>query len=99
MTRLKTVIQILRAPFFTSVIVPVLLGTMIARSEGYFQWQYFLLTLIGMIFINAGMNLSNDYFDHRSGVDEINEGLTPFSGGSRSISIIWLPVWENWPPA
>jgi 1,4-dihydroxy-2-naphthoate octaprenyltransferase len=85
MTRLKTIIQILRAPFFTSVIVPVLLGTTVARLEGYFHWGYFLLTLIGMIFINAGMNLSNDYFDHRSGVDEINKELTPFSGGSRSI--------------
>jgi 1,4-dihydroxy-2-naphthoate octaprenyltransferase len=83
--RLKTIVQILRAPFFTAVIVPVLLGAMIARSEGYFHWGYFLLTLIGMIFINAGMNMGNDYFDHRSGVDEINEELTPFSGGSRSI--------------
>ena len=29
--------------------------------------------------------MSNDYFDHLSGNDEVNQELTPFSGGSRTI--------------
>lgn len=85
MSQLKRIVQITRAPFLTAVIVPALLGTAIAWSEGYFQWGYFLLTLIGIVCVNLGLNLSNDYFDHTSGLDEINEELTPFSGGSRSI--------------
>jgi 1,4-dihydroxy-2-naphthoate octaprenyltransferase len=44
-----------------------------------------LLTLVGIVSINAGFNLSNDYFDHLSGNDEGNRELTPFSGGSRAI--------------
>jgi len=35
--------------------------------------------------IHVGTNVSNDYFDHLSGNDEINRHLTPFSGGSRVI--------------
>ena len=43
------------------------------------------MTLIGIIAMNAGLNMSNDYFDHLSGNDEVNQELTPFSGGSRTI--------------
>jgi 1,4-dihydroxy-2-naphthoate octaprenyltransferase len=31
------------------------------------------------------VNLANDYFDHKSGNDELNQHPTPFSGGSRVI--------------
>jgi len=60
-------------------------GTALAWHEGSFHWGYLLLTLIGVVCVNAGLNMSNDYFDHLSGNDEINQELTPFSGGSRTI--------------
>lgn len=41
--------------------------------------------LAGVILINAGTNLANDYYDHLSGADEANPHPTPFSGGSRAI--------------
>jgi len=41
--------------------------------------------LLGAICINGGYDMSNDYFDHVSGNDEVNKQLTPFSGGSRVI--------------
>lgn len=85
MTQIKTAIRILRAPFFTAVIVPTLLGTAIAWRDGAFQVGYLLLTLLGIVCINAALNLSNDYFDHLSGNDAQNRELTPFSGGSRVI--------------
>jgi 1,4-dihydroxy-2-naphthoate octaprenyltransferase len=40
---------------------------------------------MGAVCINAGFDMSNDYFDHVSGMDERNQELTPFSGGSRTI--------------
>ena len=85
MNRLKMVIRITRAPFFTAVIVPTLVGTALAWKNGYFHWGYLLLTLIGIVCINAGLDMSNDYFDHVAGTDDINDELTPFSGGSRVI--------------
>ena len=85
MNRLKAYIRISRAPFFTAVIVPTLVGGVLAWRDGYFHWGYFLLTLFGIICINAGLDMSNDYFDHTSGTDDLNVTLTPFSGGSRVI--------------
>ncbi len=76
----------MRAPFFQAVIVPSLLGTAIAwYRTGKFYWQYFLLATLAVVFINAGTNLTNDYFDHQSRSDDINREATPFSGGSRVI--------------
>ena len=78
-------VKITRAPFFTATIVPVLLGTALAWYDGTIHWGLFGATLIGAIAINAAFDMSNDYFDHRSGTDEANRNLTPFSGGSRTI--------------
>ncbi len=76
-----------RAPFFTAVIVPVLLGSIIAWQHGYtIQIGYFFMTLIAAIFLHAGTNVMNDYADHLSGCDARNkEFVRPFSGGSRMI--------------
>ena len=76
----------MRAPFFQAVIVPSFLGTAIVwYRTGKFYWQYFLLATLAVVFINAGTNLTNDYFDHQSRSDDINREATPFSGGSRVI--------------
>lgn len=85
----------LRPKFFTATLVPVVLGSVVAwHSFGSFNWPYFLLALLGGIFINSGMNLANDYYDHTSGVDELNENHNPFSGGSRVIQEKLIsPAW------
>jgi 1,4-dihydroxy-2-naphthoate octaprenyltransferase len=42
--------------------------------------------LLGGVFLHAGANVINDYFDHLSQNDEINnEFVRPFTGGSRLI--------------
>jgi 1,4-dihydroxy-2-naphthoate octaprenyltransferase len=78
-------VRITRAPFLTAVAVPVLLGAAMAWSEGVLRVGYLILTLLGAACIHIGLNMSNDYYDHLSGNDEINQELTPFSGGSRVI--------------
>ena len=82
---MKTALRVIRAPFLTAAIVPVLLGSTVAWNLGAFHLGYFLLTFIGSVCIQVGLNTSNDYFDHLSGNDEANVELTPFSGGSRVI--------------
>ena len=62
------------------------LGTLVAwYHTGQFHAGYFILALFGVVFIHAGTNLANDYFDHKSRADEINKQHTRFSGGSRVI--------------
>ncbi len=85
-------IKAMRAPFFTATIIPVLFGYLFAwHDTSIFIWQRFLLTLFGAIFIHAGTNLANDYFDHLAGCDEANPTPTPFSGGSRVIQNGQIP--------
>jgi len=76
-----------RAPFFTATIVPILLGAAIAFNLFHtINWFYFILTLLGGLFLHAGANVINDYFDHVTRNDELNkEFIRPFTGGSRVI--------------
>jgi 1,4-dihydroxy-2-naphthoate polyprenyltransferase len=75
-----------RAPFLTASVVSVVLGAVIAWNiTGEFHLLNFVLTAIGVIFVHSGTNLVNDYFDHRSKLDEINLNHSPFNGGSRVI--------------
>lgn len=76
-----------RAPFFTAVLVPVLLASVMAWQQGYpVQIGYFFLALIAGIFMHAGTNVMNDYADHLNKCDELNvEFQRPFTGGSRMI--------------
>ena len=79
----------IRAPFLTASIIPVILGTAIAWAvSGAFNAFYFVLALIGGMFLHIGTNVANDYYDHISGDDEANrEFVRPFTGGSRTIQL------------
>lgn len=84
--KFKLWLKAIRIPFFTATIIPVLLGSSLAwHDTSTFIWQLFLPTLFGAMFIHAGTNLANDFFDHLAGCDEANPNPTPFSGGSRLI--------------
>ncbi len=78
-------IKAIRAPFFSATVMSAVIAGALAYSEGKFSWLY----LFGAIFIiagsNSGINLINDYFDHKSKNDELNKYHGPFSGGSRVI--------------
>lgn len=77
-------IKELRAPFFTASIIPVILGAAVAFAEGLkIEILRFMVTLFGVVFLHAGGNMLNDYFDFRSGADIMQKKRTPFSGGSK----------------
>jgi len=77
-------VRAMRAPFFTAAIVPVILGASVAYYDsGAFNLLYFILTTFGVVLLHAGGNMANDYFDFKSGADQLNKTPTPFSGGSR----------------
>lgn len=83
---LKNWLKATRAPFLTGSVIPVALGTAVAWSEtGNFNLVYFIWVLAGVSFLHLGTNLANDYFDHQSGNDWLNQNFTQFNGGSRVI--------------
>jgi 1,4-dihydroxy-2-naphthoate octaprenyltransferase len=83
--RLLVWLRALRAPFFVGTLTPAAFGAAYAHFAGYhFDWGLFWLTMLGTALANAGCNLANDYFDHKSG-DDLLTRATPFSGGSKVI--------------
>ena len=58
-----------RPQFLTLSVVLAFLGTVIARYDGFFYWWQAVLAGIGLVFTHASVNILNDYFDYRSGVD------------------------------
>lgn len=50
-------------------ISPVLIGTTMAMTEGFFSFWMFFFTLLTGLFIQIGTNLANDYFDFLKGAD------------------------------
>ena len=71
----------LRAPFLLLPVIFVPVGLAIAWSHGHFNPLYAVLTVAGVVSLHASVNVLNDYFDFRSGID-LATTPTPFSGGS-----------------
>lgn len=92
MNKVKAWLNELRAPFLTGTIVPIVLGTVIAWvRNSLFSPVYFVIALMGGIFVHLGANVANDYYDYKSGNDQLNkEFVRPFTGGSRSIQLCLL---------
>jgi 1,4-dihydroxy-2-naphthoate octaprenyltransferase len=89
MTKVFTWLVIMRLPFLTATIVPILVGAAVANFMGYdVSWGWLGLTILGGSLLHIGTNTANDYFDHTSGTDEANYNyMVPYSGGSRSIQM------------
>ncbi len=75
----------IRAPLLVGSVVPIILGTAIAASQGSFDPAIFVLALVGGLLIHAGTNTANDFFDHRSGADRLDAGGGRRTSGSRAI--------------
>lgn len=73
----------LRAPFFSSIISPLVAGTMTAViAGGSFHPVNFLLVLAVGLGLHAAVNVYNDIYDFLQGTDKINVNRNQFSGGS-----------------
>ena len=79
--KLKTWFLETRPQFLLLSLVLAFLGTSIAWYDGYFHLGYALLAFVGLLLCHISVNVLNDYFDYRSGID-LEVKRTPFSGGS-----------------
>jgi 1,4-dihydroxy-2-naphthoate octaprenyltransferase len=76
----RTWLLALRPFSFTASIVPAVFGGLLAYAlrgragvpRFHFDGLAFAITIIGCIAIHAASNLVNDFFDHRSGIDQPN---------------------------
>ncbi len=97
MTKIFTWVVIMRLPFLSATIMPILVGAAVAKyywainpgSGDMINWGLLGLTLLGGSLLHIGTNTSNDYFDHLSGTDSINYNYSNkgLNGGSRGIQM------------
>jgi len=81
-TNLKTWFLETRPHFLLLTPVCVLVGLAVAVYESdSVNVLHFVLALVGALLAHISVNVLNDYFDHRSGLDHKTK-RTPFSGGS-----------------
>ena len=89
-TKIFTWVVIMRLPFLSATIMPILLGAAVAKFMGYsVDWSWLGLTLLGGSLLHIGTNTSNDYFDYLSGSDNLNYNYSNkgLNGGSRGIQM------------
>ena len=91
--------MVIRAPFLPLSLVLAFLGTCIAWYYGAFHLGHALLAGFGLLLAHISIDVLNEYFDYRSGVD-LKTQRTPFSGGSGALPMglitpkqaLWLGV-------
>ncbi|MBD3307878.1 1,4-dihydroxy-2-naphthoate prenyltransferase [candidate division KSB3 bacterium] len=76
--RLKLVALATRPWSFSMTVISVTLGNIAAVPPATFQWQPYLLVLLGMVLAHAGANVLNDYYDFRHGVDVAGSPTTRY---------------------
>ncbi len=85
MQKLKILIGTMRLPFVILAPACALVGLGTATwTIGQINWFYFSLALIGAIASHISVNVFNEYFDFRTGLDARTH-RTPFSGGSGTL--------------
>ena len=82
MAGVKTWLMQIRAPFLLVTLVSVLVGVSVAVYQSYhINALYLGLAFLGALLSHVAVNVFNEYFDYKSGVD-FKTMKTPFSGGS-----------------
>jgi 1,4-dihydroxy-2-naphthoate octaprenyltransferase len=77
------IFQMARAPFLSSIVSPLVAGTLLAISiKNSVNILGFLFVLIIGIGLHVATNVYNDIYDTKQGTDKINVHRNEFSGGS-----------------
>jgi 1,4-dihydroxy-2-naphthoate octaprenyltransferase len=81
----KALFGTMRLPFVILAPACVLIGLGTAYwTTGRINWFYFILALIAAVSAHISVNVFNEYFDFKTGLDSRTQ-RTPFSGGSGSL--------------
>ncbi len=82
MAAVKIWLMQIRLPFLVLAPISVLVGVSVAVYESYsINALYLALAFVGALLAHIAVNVLNEYFDYKSGVD-FKTVRTPFSGGS-----------------
>ncbi len=84
--RIKHIPKSARINFLPASLIPFMFGSAYAFKMGHrLIFHRFALGFIGIACAHLAGNLFNDFFDYKTGVDNLNVRKSPFFGGSRAI--------------
>jgi len=76
-------VRMIRAPFLSSILSPMLAGTLVAVTlGGRFDAVGCALAVVMGVGLHIATNVYNDIYDHLQGTDQVNANRNEFSGGS-----------------
>jgi len=85
MSRMRGLLGPMRVPFLILTFACVLLGLSTATwTTGHIHWLHLALGLIGALSAHISVNVFNEFYDFKSGLDG-RTTRTPFSGGSGTL--------------
>jgi 1,4-dihydroxy-2-naphthoate polyprenyltransferase len=83
---------------FSMSAISVSVGAALAATHGSFSWPLYIVTAIAMILIHGGVNLMNDFFDFRGGVDIEDAATTQYrphplvEGKIYPMPVLWVSI-------
>ena len=83
---------------FSMSVISVSVGAALAATHGSFSWSLYLLSAVAMIALHGGVNLMNDFFDYRSGVDIEDAATTQYrphplvEGKIYPMPVLWVSI-------
>lgn len=81
----KPLLGVMRLPFLVLTPACVLVGLGTALwTKGTVNWGHFVLVLLGAVTAHISVNVFNEHFDFKTGLDTYTQ-RTPFSGGSGTL--------------
>lgn len=82
MSDIKTAILETRPQFLILSLTLVMIGWSLALYDGFHNIFHTILVIIGLVAFHISVNVLNDYYDFKSGIDLLTI-KTPFSGGTK----------------
>jgi len=95
----KAVWMTMKPQSFLLSAISASVGTALASLQGPIHWGYYLLTVLGVVFLHGGANVINDYFDFRQRVDTTdvpgsygNEARVLIQKMLRPSQVLWIAL-------
>ena len=83
---------------FSMSAISVSVGAVLAATHGAFSWKLYVITAVAMMAVHGGVNLMNDFFDYKSGVDIADAATTQYrphplaEGKLYPMPVLWVSI-------
>ena len=98
MSKYKDWVLVARPWSFTMSAISVTVGAALAATHTHFSWFLWMLSLVALVFLHGGVNLLNDFWDVKAGIDQIDTGTRQYrphplaEGRIKPATVLWISI-------